>query len=324
MKIVLSIFALAAFSLLGCGNKFTTDGFTSTALSGSVDTVNINYININGADLRSAYFKFSSNQLTYLPANTWDLSVTRNGKKVIANCGNYGMGVRLYKTSQTDISADYSALKDSVRHIIDATGPFTHALDSTGKGSDTVYLIKDALGKYYKVQFELFDSTESYLLHVAQGLAGSSTTLAGTLDSSMRSAYFDLSADSEVSAKFPQDWDIRFARGVEFTEGPLGIGARSAIMLNTDAHVQAGFITGKTFDDVASVAGVTLSGDVNAIGANWYTYSGSTNPPYTVNPGVWIVKAGDGTFWKLALLTFYGSKGEEFYTIFQFAEISGT
>lgn len=322
MKRWLTIFAFASLSLLGCGNNFTTSGFTLTALSGTVDTVDINYINISGADLRSAYFSFASNKLTYLPANTWDLSIARVGKRVVANCGNYGMGVRLYKTSQTDISADYSSLKDSVHHIIDTKGPFTNVFDSAGIGSDTVYLIKDALGKYYKVQFEKFDSTGSYLLHVAQGLVDTAASLSGSLQSNIPSAYFDLNIDSEVSAKLPADWDIRFARGVEFTEGPLGIGARSAVMLNTDAHVQAGFIAGKKFDEVTSVAGVSFSGDVDAIGANWYTYNSSANPPYSVNPGVWIVKTQDGKFWKLALLTFYGPQGEEFYTVFQFAEIS--
>ena len=320
----LGLLALASFAVLSCSGNAVTGSERPITLTGTVDTVIIDYLNFGGINLRSAYLQFSNNTLTYLPANTWDLSIARQGKKVIANCGNYGVGVRLFKTSQTDISADYSARKDSVKNIVDSLGnPFTHTLDSNGLGSDTVYLIKDIAGQYYKVQFESFDSTGHYLLNLAPGLAGSAQALTGTLDSSERSAYFDLSADSEVAYKLPQSWDLRFARGVEFTEGPLGIGARSAVMLNTDAGIQAGLISGKTFDEVTSAAGVTLSSFIDVIGANWYAYNAAANPPYSVNPGVWIVKTADGTYWKLALLTFYGPKAEEFYTLFQFAQISG-
>ncbi len=318
-KIIITSALGIALTLMGCDGGGTTQ-HGAVNLEGTLDTALVDY---KSDSSKTVYFDFSTGTKTVIAADAWDLAISTTDASVIANCGLYGAGVRLYKSTSTDIAADLTSLADSVAGIIDSSSnPLAGAYNIQGAGNDTVFLVKDQAGVFYKIQFESFGPAGKFSLLLAKGLAGTANTLTGTLEEKTDHVYLDLGTAKEVTQGIPQEdsWDIRFVRALEFFQGPAGFGPRSAIQLNSAKGVKANLIGPVAFDSVTTMDSNSLSVDPNAIGAGWYVsvYDQATHiSTVTVPVQTYVIQTTEGDLVKVQFLTFYGPNNEGFYTVFK-------
>ncbi len=289
-----------------------------------LDTANVNY---SGPPFQRVYYDFSRDSIIHVPQDVWDVAIHASTAEVIANSGIYGSGVRLYATDSTDIDADYSAWEDSVNQIITAeSNPLVAIFNTQGVGNGNVYLVRDGKGNFHKLTFQSFGPAGEWSAHLAHGLEGTASAVGGALSATMDYLYLDLDAeDVDATSKFPAkgQWDIVFTRALEFSMGPAGWGAKSAILLNTNASVKAALIDSLPIDS-ATYESTALSSSMDAIGASWYVsnYDPTTHiSTVTVPDLTCVIQDASGDFYKLQVLTFTGPNGESFYSVFRTSEV---
>jgi hypothetical protein len=274
----------------------------------------------------------------------------------------------VYKTGETDITADLTSQAENVKEYTfkagtslygyqSAENPFEGEIGSggsMGNGSGKVYLIKTQPGNYYKVVFDIFGMvsmsppTAGYIITVVQGLDGGDndkTVLEDTtsgIKNGFGYIYFDLDATGGpkalnngtalkegVTLNIPQapDWDILATRTNELqsTDGTtvhpqMPMASRSSVLLNTYKTVQAKVVTGKSIGEVtdADLSGDGLSGEIDAIGYDWYDTDMSIMPPgYSVPNNTYVIKTVEGVFAKFQPKTF-AKEGKSFVMDFSY------
>jgi len=323
MKYAVTLLTTTTLLFLACGEKSSTTEDNEQSVS-QLDTANVNY---SGAPFQRVYYDFSRDSVINVSHDAWDIAIHATVAEVIANSGIYGSGVRLYATDSTDIDADYSAWEDSVNQIITAeNNPLAAIFTAQGEGNGKVYLVRDGKGNFHKVAFQSFGPAGQWSVQLAHGLDGIASSVDGTLSATMDYLYLDLDAeDVDATSKFPAkgEWDIVFTRALEFSMGPAGWGAKSAILLNTNASVKAALIDSLPIDS-ATYESTTLSSSMDAIGAGWYVsnYDPTTHiSTVTVPELTYVVQDASGDFYKLQVLTFTGPNGESFYSVFRTSEV---
>jgi len=314
-----SLLALGSIATLqSCGGSNSPNASNQSS-EGNLDTAIVNYL---GTPHQSVFYDFATDSLIVVAHDAWDIAISNTDASVIANCGLWGAGVRLYATGDSDITKDFSAFADSITQFVDTVNPLAGAFSAQGAGNGLVYLVKDEAGQAYKLKFISFGPAGKFEIHVATGLAGTATTVQGTLRADRDYTYIDLSAGSDVSALFPAKghWDIELTRALEFSMGPGGIGAQSAILLNTAEGVKATLVDSSAFDSTSLADSTTWSGALNAIGAGWYisNYDMTTHISTVTMPvRTYLVKTTSGAYGKLQMLSFYGPQNESFYSVFR-------
>lgn len=319
MKYAITLLSATTLLLLACGEKSSTNVNNEQPMS-QLDTANVNY---SGTPFQRVYYDFSRDTTIQVPHDAWDIAIHATTAEVIANSGIYGSGVRLYATDSTNIDADYSAWEDSVNQIITAeSNPLAAIFTAQGEGNGKVYLVRDGKGNFHKLVFQSFGPAGQWSVQLAHGLDGTASTKGGALSATMDYLYLDLDAVLvDVTEKFPAkgEWDIVFTRALEFSMGPAGWGAKSAILLNTHADVKAALLDSLPLDS-ATYESTTLSSSMDAIGAGWYVsnYDPTTHiSTVTVPQWTYAVQDASGDVYKLQVLTFTGPNGESFYSVFR-------
>ncbi|MDC7218677.1 MAG: HmuY family protein [Spirochaetales bacterium] len=330
---LLGIFMILSFGSCDMLDSSEDDSSDSGSSEYSTATANVDYGDTN----MRIYFDLSSGTMTEVSHDIWDLAISNGDATVIANSGDYGTGVTVYKTTSTDITEDLSGEADNVNqytfealdddgliasHQTDAN-PFDSEL-STGYGSGTVYLVLDEDGTYYKVTFSSYGPYGNYSFDVVTGLDGTTaTTVSGTVASGYDYTYFDLSSASAVSvAPEEESWDLLFARGNEilavYDDGsdPY-VAGRSYILQNTEGACEIASAEDYSIDELLSDDSLTYDSTITAIGSDWYTFDHTTYT-YSVDTVTYVVKTTEENYAKFQPGTFYGSDGEKFYVTFRY------
>lgn len=323
MKYAITLLITTTLLLLACGDN-TSSPVDNEQPTSQLDTAIVNY---SGTPFQRVYYDFSRDTIIQVSHDAWDVAIHATTAEVIANSGIYGSGVRLYATDSANINADYSAWEDSVNQIITAeSNPLAGIFTAQGEGNGKVYLVRDGKGNFHKVAFQTFGPAGQWSAQLAHGLDGSATTVGGALSATMDYLYLDLDAeDVDVTELFPAkgEWDIVFTRALEFSMGPAGWGAKSAILLNTKADVKAALIDSLPIDS-ATYESTTLSSSMDAIGAGWYVsnYDPTTHiSTVTVPELTYAIQDASGDLYKLQVLTFTGPNGESFYSVFRTSQL---
>ncbi|MDR1248817.1 MAG: hypothetical protein LBK63_05885 [Treponema sp.] len=307
-------------------------------------------IDYDGAN-KAVFIDFSAENpiAAELPHDFFDLAVDSNGH-IIANSGSYGSGVLAYKTDQTDITKDLSALADRVKEYTFREGkelygyqeqanPFKGEISPLAQGSGRVYLIKTAAGNSYKMTFNMFGMGGFYRFEVVKGLKGTEKIeLTGSLkglindpENTYGYIFFDLDADppgalnasgiqlAEGAPPLPKscNWDLLCTR----TDEPQNGGAPaqlSSILLNIYREVTAYTAAGKPVRDVAGIAGLSPSTEIDAIGGLWHSADNSEPPVYRANENTYVVRTVEGNFAKFQPESYTGPAGEGFYMTFTY------
>jgi hypothetical protein len=258
--------------------------------------------------------------------------------------------VLVYKTNQTGITENLSALADCVKEYTFKEGtelyghqeqanPFKGEISPLAQGSGKVYLIKTAAGNSYKMTFNMFGMGGVYRFIVVKGLNG---TEAAEITGSLRGLindpantygyiYFDLDADppgalnssgiqlAEGAPAIPKssNWDLRCTRTDELQPGGVAT-TRSSILLNSYREVNAYTAGGKSLQEVLGIDGLSPSTEVDAIGCRWYAIDDSEPPVYRVNQNTYVVKTVERNFAKFQPETYTGPAGESFYMAFTY------
>lgn len=310
--------AAAASSDSQVGSSDSQSSSSALAFTYVIDTAAVDYKSTTAH--MAAYLDFSSGTMTHITYDAWDIAIDASNATIIANCGVWGSGVRIYKTTSTDIAADFTAEQSKITGIVDTTvNPFAGEFSEQGAGSGTVYLIKDAAGAYYKIAFASYGPMGKYSLKMASGLAATTAAeVTGSIASAYGYTYFDLSTNQDVTSSMPKAdaWDVKFARGLEFDMGGT-VSARSAVTFNKKGGVQAAIADGKNIAEVTTVDGVAFSSDPLLIGASWYTFD-HTAKTYSVNTATYAFQTVEGNYAKLQLKSFYGPNQEQFWTIVKY------
>lgn len=320
-KLLLSI-TFTLLMIMGCDHSSSPDNQNSSSSSESayhIDTIKVDYKSTT--DHMVAYLDFSTAKITHVPYDVWDIAISTNHAEVISNGGIWGTGVRMYKTTSSKIKDDFSSLKDSILQIVDTnSNPFIDAFDNNGTGSESVYLIQDASGNQFKVQFTLYGPMGKYQIKLVHHLDGTEIVeLNGSINADKSHTFLDLSTEKDVSNQIPdQDtWDVQFGRGVEFQMGST-LSAKSVITFNTFAGVQVAVVEKQSIDQVESISSLDFSSNRLLIGSSWYAFDHETKE-YTVNTTTYVFKTTEEHYAKLQLRSFYGPNQEQFWSIIKFA-----
>lgn len=313
-------------NLLGSDNDDDDDDDSS---SYSTSTAAVDYL----GDNLSIFFDFSTGTLTAVDHDMWDVAIATDGA-IIANSGDYGSGVTVYKTSSTDISDDLSSYESKVAEYTFKSGttlygdqtetnPFDDEIGSGGSGSGTVYLVKDEAGIYYKLVFTSYGPMGQYSVNAVEGLSGTSTeTISGTIDAAYGYTYFDLGTQAAVTvAPKKSEWDILFTRTNDILDDGSGgayIAGRSDVLLNTAGGVEGATVDDTAIEAVVNISDYTFSSVIDTLGYSWYTHNHSATPAYSVNTLTYVVETTEGNYAKLQPGSFYGPNSEQFYMTFRY------
>lgn len=295
----------------------------------STATADVDYSG-DSAKNQVVFFDFSTGEVTEVDHDTWDIAISTSSADIIANSGDYGTGVLVYKSSSTTIADDRSADETSVVEYTFKDGtelystqsdenPFVDEFNASGVGSGTVYLVQDEAGTFYKVVFNSYGPMGQYDLDVVTGLDGTTVTdVTGSLDGDYGYTYFDLGSGAAVSVAPPSDeWDVAFAR----TNDRLSAGyvaGRSDILLNTAGAVEGAEVADTAIDGVSDTSTLTFSTDVDALGHGWYNYDHDRDPGFEVDTVTYVVQTTEGNMAKFQPGTFYGPNDEQFYMEFRY------
>lgn len=324
MKTVPMILILSAFATLASCSSDSSSTGAEEHLAGQLDTARVDY---KGDAPQTIFYDFSRDSLTSIAQDSWDLAIATRTGAIRANGGLYGSGVFVYKTTHTSIDTDLSSLQDSVTQIQTTQhDPFQGEISREATGSGSVYLLRDAEGHYFKLQFASFGIQGKYRILLAKGLDAEASELQGSMTFAQGFVWLDLSSGTDVSARFPaaEEWDICFTRGLEQKQyaGP-GVDsivvAQSVIYLNAAQSVSASIAEKTEFDSIAGIQGADFTQAFDFIGAGWYdaNYDPQThisNP--TVKDRVYLIQVGDTEVYKVKFLSFFGPQKESFYTVF--------
>ena len=276
------------------------------------------------------FFDFSTGETTAVPHDTWDLAISTSGAKIIANSGDYGTGVKVWKSEATDLATDLSANKDDVKEYTFKDGsqlygtqsnanPFVGTINDQGMGSESVFLVKDEAGTFYKVRFIAYGPGGTYTIKFVTSLDGTDEkSITGRLDGTYGYTYFDLSAGKAVEVAPPtSEWDVAFAR----TEDRIRVdyvAGRSDVLINTAGKVEAAVVTDTAIEGVTDISELTFSPKIDALGHGWYKHTHGATPAYSVNTVTYITKTTEGCYAKFQPGTFYGPNEEQFYMRFRY------
>ncbi|MDC7222180.1 MAG: HmuY family protein [Spirochaetales bacterium] len=333
---LLGIFMVLSLGACDMLDSSEEDSSSSDSYDYDQAIANVDYKNTN----QRIYFDFSTGTMTEMDHDIWDLAISNSDCTVIANSGDYGYGVTVYKTSFTDITTDLSSYTDEVVDYeytfeefdddgyIEANqtyaNPFQDEFDGSGYGSGTVYIVQDEEGTCYKVTFSSFGPYGTYSLDVVTGLDGTvSTTITGYCDSDYDYIYFDLGSASAVSVAPELDsWDVIFARANYYSSATYLTGG-SFILQNGEGSCEAAIAEDTEIEDLISYDDLTYDSAVSTMGRNWYTFDHDSYT-YSVDTVTFTVKTTEGNYAKFQPLTFYGPDDESFYMTFDYYYETGT
>lgn len=268
------------------------------------------------------FFDFSANTFQSFPVSNWDLAFLRNGQFSFATRINTGVGIEVYEASNDP--ADWATI--DVANIGNWTRLFnsdtTWTVGAFDKGTATygwgeynptnhhvegkvVFVLKYADGSFKKFMIE--DFYGGYTFKYADWNATTSTwgadenyVLPNSTNPNNLFNYFSLVTDSEViAAPEVDDWDIvfkKYATDLGGTMYPV-----TGVLHKPGTTVAENIEPGGN----GNTSNLQYFDDINVIGYDWKTYSGSG---YTLDPDLYFyLKQEDGTIYRLHFLSFDGS-----------------
>lgn len=272
------------------------------------------------------YFDFETNKAVAQNAKTtWDLAF---------ECGADGYHITLNGSKSMFA---YNTHATNFETMTDTTGKLgaklwdepSGNLDSTAVGDwrnkNEVYVIDRGYSEsavhqgFRKVQF-LQSDAQTYTLKIADIDGSNSIERTISKDDLYNSIFLSLTDGQTVAVEPPKDtWDVAFTQytHVFLESGALMPYLVTGCLLNR-YQTSALRDTVSAFDaiDLASVESKTFSSDINTIGYDWKTYTGST---YIVNK-TWnyVIKNRKGTYYKMHFISFFNTSGEKGSPSFEF------
>jgi len=332
MRVISMLLLIMFVVITGCDDT-TGPNSNDDPPATQVDSVNVDYEGENNA----VFYCLSTKAKTTIPHNVWDIAVD-GSLNIVSNSGDYGYGVAVLSTGNTDFEADYSVYADSAFDGVECISfvdndpfegwmdydPVTHEVSF----SEEVFIVLTEDGTFYKVQFinatMMSGVSVTAKIDALSGTGAAEVTFAK--DANYDKAYIDLATANMVFfAPMTTEWDLKFARGnqkIEIGGGQFVVHGMSAISLNTADNVQAYVLEETSFGDVTVVESSLFSDAINVIGCSWYTFSGQPDMIFTCDNDVSVINTEAGIY-KLQMATFYGGPDgtKKFVSIFEFQEI---
>ncbi len=321
---IIAVSVITGALFLGCDSPTDTNDDKSTSES-VVDSINVDYKGENNA----VFYSLATKEQVTVKHDVWDIAV--DGElNIVANSGDYGMGVTVFPTTITDFDTDLATYVDSAFGGVENRSyegtdlfagwmSFDEATHSVSYAKN-LYVVKTEDGSFYKLQ--LTNATMRTGVSVTAKIAGLSGTEAVetvfTKDADYDRVYIDLGTKAAVDfAPKSKEWDLKFARGEQKVDkdGVLIPYAMSAISINSSNSVEAYVVENKSLEDVSSVTESEFSTSINTIGNSWYTFDSKTFT-FSADKDVSVLKTENGTY-KLKMATF----GIGFNSIFEFAMV---
>lgn len=283
-----------------------------------IDTANVDYNGVN----QVVFYSLTNGQKHIRSREAWHIGIA-SGLYVVANSGNYGSGVAVNRTGETNFDLDFN-------NILTDTTVFSPTYTDNNPLGDTwmdlssmpprftneVYLVRIHDNTVYKVQFVSASMAGQVQMRIGELAEQNVEPVTFVLNNNYDMLRIDLRTRESVSHAPPKnEWDIKFLR-TEFVMGTR-TGGRSSVLLNTAASVRAGVVDSVNIEDVGSADGVELSADPFAIGHSWYTFDHATRI-FHILLRTYVIQAGSGNYAKLQIHTFYGPNGEQFWSIFEY------
>ena len=254
----------------------------------------------------------------------WDLAFATGNSDyaVLLNSANYMLA---YNTGKTDFTA--VTIKDTTGKMRwDNPGGY---LDSTAigdwRGKNEVYILDrgyDLEGSplgFMKIVFTSVDDNK-YIVRFADIKGDNETTVEIKKDSLYNSAFLSFDKKAQVMVQPPKkDWDLVFTQYVHVyvdINTPYRV---TGCLLNNG--VEAAVDKQKAFAEinVNDMGSYTLSKAVNTIGFEWKAFNNTT---YVTNPNInYILRDGDGLYYKLHFIDFLNDKGTKGYPKFEYQQL---
>jgi hypothetical protein len=293
-------------------------GFASNAQSvpGSV-TMGPSYGN-------QVYYKFSD-QTTNAYANTsWDIAFNRQSAMTIGIRSNDAKGIAVFEASadladwaNVDVTQESSWTQLYNSETTWAEGAFDHGSATYGWGEyniithhvdgTIIFVLKYADNTYKKLKVTDFWSGYTFTYSTWDGAAWTAdqeVVLPNSDNTDRLFNYYSLQDNAAVVAEpAATDWDLIFTKYVTdyFGDGTVMYPV-TGVLHHPDVKTAENNEPGGTGDTSA----LTFSPDINTIGYDWKTFTGST---YTVDPdkAFYVKKMSTGSIYRLVFNTFEGS-----------------
>lgn len=244
----------------------------------------------------------------------WDLGFEcgTNGSHIVLNTSKF---MFVYNTHQTN----FSAVTDTIGFAINKTwdlpnGDFDSTAIGNWQGNNEVYIIDRGFNEvgthqgFRKIQFQSVDAT-SYTVRFSALNGNGDVTLQINKDDNFNFTFLSFSTSNTITVEPPKEtWDLVFTQYTHIFHNPTEPYLVTGCLINrsnTSAVVDSSTaFTQITYDKIPNY---TLKTDVDAIGYNWKSYSGSSySIKYHVN---YLIRDRDDIYYKLHFIDYYSPGG---------------
>ncbi|HMI08751.1 MAG TPA: T9SS type A sorting domain-containing protein [Flavobacterium sp.] len=266
------------------------------------------------------YYKLSNQATNAYPHASWDIAFLRTSSFGFAARTNEARGIETYEASANiadwatiDVAniANWTRLYNSETEwdlgAVDqgsaAYGWGTYNVATHHVSGAVVFVLKYTDGTFRKFRIDDFFGGYTFTYATWSGsawLADTTVTLSNTANPTMRYNYYSLESNAAVLAE-PSitDWDLVFTK---YNTDLMGDGSVmynvTGVLHHPDLEVAENLESGGN-------ANLTYSADINTIGYDWKTFTGTA---YTVNTDkAFYVKYPGGTIYRVIFSTFAGS-----------------
>jgi len=344
---------LALITLASCGDDDSNIAPIQQISEGTIFGTADNPLNLGGPNQQNqVYVDLSDEVATPVARDSWDLGFySGTDNRVVIN-GSLRMAVKALET--TDISIVQA--EDAVVAVGTFNPENLNYVDSPdGKLSTTAFgtlATNESAAKVYLVNLgsqvptampaaglsnvagnargwkkvKIWSEAGGYKLQYANLSATTATTVSIAKDAAYNHVFFSFATGATVQAEPQKDkWDMNFTTFTnEVFQGTESAGAyfySDFIVTNTKAGVTAVKIDGDaTAYEAFTKATLDLgdfafSDDQRAIGANWR----NVIPVQVYDNVFFILKDGDGNFYKVKFISMLNTAGERGFPVFQYA-----
>ncbi|MEO9570923.1 MAG: T9SS type A sorting domain-containing protein [Polaribacter sp.] len=280
------------------------------------------------------YYKLSTQTQTDFVANSWDIAFLRTSSYSQAIVVNDAIGIEVFEASSNitewdtiDVANETNWTQLYNSYIERSNGAFNQGSASYGWGEynvtthlvtgSVIFVLKYADASYKKFICEQYAAGYTIKYSSWDGTTwgeNKTAVIANSNNPDNNYNYYSLQNEEEVVAEpAATDWDFVFRKyTTDYPYGETTIKYTVTGVLLSD-NVEVAKATG---DDTPNL---TYATDINTIGYDWKTYTGS----YVTNPDAkYYVKDKNGTIYKLYFTEFAGSSTGD--VEFKFEDVTST
>jgi len=292
------------------------------AFSAKAQTVVTDTVILGTGYVDQVWYSLANDEVNRSPKANWDLGFAANGTMsadILVNTTGSGA---IWAYPKSDISGwssvDTSGLSTwskmqnaetewygALGRYADPSNPFdlgwgVYDLSTHIVSGDSIYIVKTQGGAFKKLFInQLAGSTYTFTYANLDGSDSTTSELMKTTYSGKNHGYFSLDTKTAVDREpDASDWDLTFCQW----NSQLGGSIVTGVLQNDTVKVALAKVDPATRASYTNYAPYTFSTNINGIGYNWKTFTGST---YTYNDSsIYFVRTNNGDIWKMTFTNF--------------------